>query len=170
MICCITGSFATGKDLVADLLLKTCLEHNDCIKAQKILSYTTRPQRYEGENTHIFCTKQEFQNLHNFIATTKIDGHFYGAVEEQFDPQKLNIYVVDGKGTMDVLNSGFDDVFVVQVTRPRELIEVSLDRINRIPNGHYDYPVDYRILNNNSLEDLKVSVGELYSFLLKRIK
>lgn len=170
MICLIVGNFGVGKDTVADLLKKIALERSDCIKVAKILSYTTRLPRYEGEDTHIFCTKDQFLEFNDLIAQTEIDNHYYGARKSQFNKDKLNLYCVDGKGVYDVVNANIDDVLIIEVVRPKWLIDLPLDRINRQPNGSYNFGIDYRIMNDGDMEKLKMSVLECYNFLLKEMK
>lgn len=170
MICLIVGGFGVGKDTVADLLVKTVSSRHDCIKAKKILSYTTRSPRYEGEKTHLFCTKDQFLTFNDLVAQTEIDGHYYGAREFQFDKSKLNLYCIDGKGVYDIINSNIDDVLIVEVVRPKWLINLPSDRIDRQPNGSYNFEIDYRIMNDGDMEKLKASVLECYNFLLKEMK
>lgn len=170
MICLIVGNFGVGKDTVADLLVKIALERNDCFKAQKILSYTTRPPRYEGEKTHLFCTKSQFLSFNDLIAQTEIDGCYYGARAFQFDNNKLNLYCVDSKGVYDVVNANIDDVLIIEVVRPKWLINLPPDRIDRQPNGSYNFEIDFRIMNDGDMEKLKASVLECYNFLVKEMK
>ena len=170
MICLIVGGFGVGKDTVADLLKKIALERNDCFKANKILSYTTRPPRYDGEDTHIFCSKNQFLDFKDLVAQTEIDNHYYGARESQFDKDKLNLYCVDGKGVYDIINANIDDVLIIEVVRPKWLINLPSDRINRQPNGSYNFEIDYRIMNDGDMEKLKTSVLECYNYLFKEMK
>lgn len=172
MIVLIVGDFGVGKDTVADMIIKESLRYNDCEKFQKILSYCTREPRYEGENTHIFVTKEEFLQYNDFIAYTVIDGKYYGARKSQFDPSKVNLYCVDGKGVNDVLHSHIhDDIFVVEVIRPKWLIDFPKERLSR--NRHFDhnsYKSDYRIINDGDLVKLESSVKACFDFLMKEVK
>ena len=170
MICLIVGDFGVGKDTVANLLKKISLERNDCVKTNKILSYTTRPPRYKGEDTHLFCTERQFLTFNDLIAQTVIDDHYYGARSSQFDKNKLNLYCVDSKGVHDVIKSEIDDVFVIEVIRPKWLINLPDDRINRRRYSSYTYKADYRIMNDGDMEKLKASVAECYNFILKEMK
>ena len=124
MIVCITGESGVGKDTVADMLVEMLPE------TKKILSYTTRPPRYTGERTHRFIkdgiqidyadvriTIEEVLNQistpDNWVAWTMIDGYLYWTEAEQFDKDKINIYVIDDAGLAQLINSEFDDVYVV---------------------------------------------------------
>lgn len=172
MIVLIVGDFGVGKDTVADMLIKESLRHHDCQKFQKILSYCTREPRYEGENTHIFVDKEDFLKYNDFIAYTIIDGEYYGARKSQFDPSKVNLYCVDDKGVQDVLSSHIqDDIFVVEVIRPKWLINLPKERLNRERYFDHDsYNTDYRIINDGDLIKLEASVLSCFDFLIKEVK
>lgn len=61
-----------------------------------IQSYTTRPERYDGENGHVFISNEEFDKLQNLIGYTKFDKFRYGATTEQVEQNSL--YVIDPAG------------------------------------------------------------------------
>ena len=173
MIVLIVGGFGVGKDTVADLLIEESLKHNEFQKLKKILSYTTRLPRYEGEHTHVFCTKDAFEEIDDFIATTVIDDQFYGARASQFDKSKVNLYCVDDKGVNDVLNHPDinDTVAVVEVIRPQWLINLPKKRMERIRQfSDFNYDIDYRIMNDGDMEKLKTSVSDCFDYLTRVMK
>lgn len=59
-------------------------------------SYTTRSPRYDGEDGHVFVTKEEFDLLPQRCAYTLFDGHEYCATSEQVD--RADIYIIDPDG------------------------------------------------------------------------
>lgn len=83
------GESASGKDTVANIL---CEKYN----LSKVKSYTTRQQRYDGEDTHTFITNEEFDKLENLVAWTVFDNNKYGATAEQLDNN--DVYIVDPCG------------------------------------------------------------------------
>ena len=172
MIVLIVGDFGVGKDTVADLLLKESLRHHDCVKFQKICSYTTREPRYDGEKTHLFCSKRDFLTFNDLVAQTKIGDNYYGARESQFDKKIVNLYCVDEKGVNDIVNANMDDYIIVEVIRPKWLIDVPIDRLNR--NRHNEEKmiatIDYRVMNDGDMEKLKASVLECFNYIVKEIK
>lgn len=98
----ICGDSMTGKTTIMKKLCQTYpyLYH-------PIMSYTTRPKRSEDEYGHIFVTEEEMWNkMHQqgLVARTLIDGNFYFTTPEQFVDDKINIYIVDGLGVLDVKN------------------------------------------------------------------
>jgi guanylate kinase len=89
------GPSASGKTSVADALEK--------FGYTQLKSYTTRIPRYDGENNHIFVTKEEFDKLENKIAYTEYNDNFYCATKDQLD--QVNIYVVDISGVHTLLEN-----------------------------------------------------------------
>jgi hypothetical protein len=67
----IIGRSGSGKDFLARELAKNGLS--------QVKSYTTRPPRYEGEDTHIFISAEEASRTEGKIATTVINGYEYFA-------------------------------------------------------------------------------------------
>ena len=172
MIVLIVGDFCVGKDTVCDNLVGMWT-HNyvtnnaDKPESVKILSYATRPPRYEGENTHEFCSREEFLNFDDLVAQTKIGDEYYGTRRVQFDNNKINFYVVDGKGVIDILDSHIDDTFVVEVVRPNWLINCPQKRQDRERHFDVEYPFDYRIINDGDLNKLERLCSECLSAIIK---
>ena len=171
MICLIVGDFCTGKDLVADTLMKINNSKHDCVRFRKILSYTTREPRYKNERTHIFCTKEEFDSFDDIIASTQIGDNFYGARESQFEFDSVNLYCVDDKGVQDIIDADIDDVYVIQVIRPKWLRNCPKDRLNRVRhNESIKYKYDYRIINDGDKRKLEASVNDCFEAIIKMKK
>ena len=61
-----------------------------------VQSYTTRPQRYEGETGHRFVTDEEFNRLTDIVAYTDYNDFRYCATAQQLD--EANMYVIDIPG------------------------------------------------------------------------
>lgn len=162
MIILVTGDFGVGKDTFADILLE---KFGD--SAQKIQSYTTRPPRYEGEDTHIFVTEDEWHNLGHKVAQTIIDGNYYGTIDSQFQKNLFNIYVVDDIGVRDVVDAKIDDIYLIEIIRPKWLIDVPEERLNRRRTNYFDYKnmVDYRVINDSSLEKLNAIAKDISLWL-----
>lgn len=171
MIVLITGDFGVGKDTVADLLLDISKKKTEDVDFVKILSYTTREPRYEGENTHLFCTKEDFLSFNDILASTKIGDYYYGTRFSQFNSNNINLYCVDDAGIRDVINADIDKTLTIEVVRPKELINVSKERLERKRYSKpYNYFVDYRIENNKDMDYLRDSVLNCYDFVIKEVK
>ena len=173
MIICIYGDYGVGKDVFADMLVESYQDYINefCpdfgISVKKIKSYTTRKKRYEDENTHTFITKNEWENLTNFIAKTKINNEFYGATLEQFD-STYNIYVVNEEGLVQVLASKYHKekskkmgrLCIIKINRPLEKRNVNQERLNRekvfglIDKEFLEENTHIEIDNTGSLQDL----------------
>ena len=75
----------------------------------------------------------------DFVASTIINGEIYCSFPEQFNEDVINIYTVDDKGALDVINYfNKEDVLIVRLKRDN--IDIDKDRAGRnlnqvIPNS-----------------------------------
>lgn len=88
-IYCLVGKSGVGKTTIANFLTKH-------YGMKSVESYTTRPQRYEGETGHIFVTREEFAQLGSLCAYTEFDGNQYGVPASMVD--ECDLYVIDVAG------------------------------------------------------------------------
>lgn len=153
MIILVAGDFGVGKDTFADYLLEAFGE-----KAQKILSYTTRRPRYADENTHIFVEEMAKGEV---VACSQIDGQYYWTLPEQFDKDKINIYVVDDIGVRDTIAAGIDKTFIILITRPSHLIDIDKERLVRQRSEFFEFEPDIEIINDGSLDDLRFAANNI---------
>lgn len=103
----IVGRTCTGKDTLVHELKKKGLK--------SVKSYTTRPRRYEGEDTHIFITPEVSAMIKDKVATTVINGYEYFATKSQV--KEWDIYIIDPKGMWELIRNCPDEKFkVVYVT------------------------------------------------------
>ena len=76
-------------------------------------SYTTRPQRYENEYGHLFCTVEEYEQFNangEIVAYSLFDGNHYFSTREQI--YTTDCYVVDSDGINDLKSKVTDIEFV----------------------------------------------------------
>ena len=92
--------FLIGKSGAGKTTLQRELERRGW---KAVVSYTTRPKRYEGEDNHIFISRAEFEKL-NMMAKVEFNGELYGATEEQIC--ESDIYVIDPEGLKQVKGLG----------------------------------------------------------------
>jgi len=92
VLLCILGRTSCGKDtLVNKLCERTGLT--------AITSYTTRPRRNNEGDTHIFSTKEAYEQMQadgNVAAYTEIAGNIYWTTIEQL--YEHSVYIIDYKG------------------------------------------------------------------------
>ena len=86
---CIIGPSGTGKSTLEENIKS---EFNWLRSAD---SYTTRPPRYDGEHSHKFVSKEQFDKL-KLLAYTRYNGYEYGVTKEILD--NTDLYVVDLDG------------------------------------------------------------------------
>lgn len=89
----IIGKSGSGKDYFVD---EFCNNHRGF---SKVLSYTTRQQRFPNENTHTFISKDEYRNLTDIVASTEFNGEYYCATREMVE--LADFYIVDLDGALD---------------------------------------------------------------------
>ena len=91
----IAGRSGAGKDRYADTLAEMGLVG--------VKSYTTRPKRYETEDTHIFISKEESDLIEDKVAVTKINDYEYFATKSQIE--QADYYIIDPHGIRDLTNA-----------------------------------------------------------------
>lgn len=178
MILLIVGDFCVGKDIVADMMYDYIgfYPQYDDFTVTKIKSYTTRKPRFADENTHEFCSKEEFDEFDDIIAFTCINNEYYGARASQFDLESKNhfdIYIVDPKGVYDIVHSGIpaENIHTIEVVRPKWMRNCSKERLERKSDFNItpiDYNVSYRIMNDGDCKKLRRLVEECVDFLCKK--
>ena len=84
---CLVGPSGCGKTTIAEML--------EAEGYHSVQSYTTREPRYEGEEGHIFVSKDEFDKL-DLITKTTFSGASYGVTRNLIEENDL--FVVDPAG------------------------------------------------------------------------
>lgn len=113
---CIVGRSGTGKTTLAENLeTRTAM--------RQVYSYTTRPQRYEGETGHTFITEEEYQRMdpETIAALNQYNGYTYFATTKQLFQKML--YVVDIPGLKQVKeNYHFGRIITIGLTGSRDVL------------------------------------------------
>lgn len=133
----IVGESGSGKTSVANKL-----EEDYGLK--QVWSYTTRPQRYEGETGHIFVTDEEFDALGPLCAYTEYNGYRYGVTDKVVD--ESDIYVIDPDGVkyMESKYQGRKAAIV-----PIRLLVNDRDRIGRmLDRGDAPWDIQRRLVTD----------------------
>ena len=151
MIVLIVGDSGSGKSTI----IRYVAENMDNINIIK--SYTTRPKRNEYDDDHTFIESVD-EIKGDIVASTEIDGCFYGASENQFKKDKINLYTVDDKGVVDVKNY-FKNENILTVHINRSNIEVPVNRKNRRIKK-LDIEYDEEIYNDDDILDAVRSLME----------
>lgn len=100
----VVAKSGAGKDYVVD---KLCKEFDK----KKVISRTTRKQRYKGENTHLFVSeKMADKEFDNAVAKTVFNGYRYYATE--FDVSTADFYIIDPHGINEMKDK---DKFNVEI-------------------------------------------------------
>lgn len=157
MIVLIVGNSGSGKSTIVKHIAKKMSDVN------VIKSYTTRPKRNKFDDDHTFIdSKEEIKD--DIVASTEINGYFYGASKNQFKKNKINLYIVDDKGVMDIKKYfANENILTVRINRNDEKIKVPVYRKNReIVKMGIKY--DKEINNNDHLLD---AVNELMKCIRK---
>lgn len=125
------GASGSGKSTLAKRLVDRGYK--------EVVSYTTRPKRYEGEKGHIFVDRYDG----NGIAYSKFNGYEYWCTQEQLDT--CDVYVVDWNGIDMLRDKGINGTVVY--------IDVSEEeRVRRMKlRGDSDEMIESRIENDRKM-------------------
>lgn len=93
------GRSASGKTTIANIL-------EEKYGYKSVSSYTTRPQRYDGEIGHIFIDDEAFNKLGDLAGFVEYNGYRYGTTMQQVDD--ADIYVIDPIGAEYLLDKYTD--------------------------------------------------------------
>ena len=85
----IVGESGSGKSEICNYLKST-------YGIKELKSYTTRPCRGVGDNSHTFVSDEEFDELVDMCAYTEYNGYRYCATDKQVE--ESDIYIIDPKG------------------------------------------------------------------------
>lgn len=109
VLLCVLGRTASGKDsLVNKLCERTGLK--------SVLSYTTRPRRTGEGDTHIFTTKEVYEQMQiegRVAAYTEIAGNYYWTTIDQLHDN--DIYIIDYYGVKTLRELDLPDIRLVTV-------------------------------------------------------
>lgn len=102
----IIGRTASGKDTFANLL-----KDNTYFRLAK--SHTTRPKRFVGEDTHIFISQEVAANIPDTdkLAVLHRNGHESFLSKSFIISKKLNVFILDPTGAVELMNAFPDDIF-----------------------------------------------------------
>lgn len=157
-IVCLVGDSGSGKTL-ASMFLQEVLNWN------AIVSYTTRKKR-EGETNgkeHWFVTDRDVPEQKDMCAYTVFGGYQYWTEWGQFTNEKVNVYVIDEKGLIDLQakeQTPFSfNLVTIKINRQNkdgideQRTARDKDRIS-LPDEMYDYVVN----NDYSIEALRATL------------
>lgn len=153
----ITGASGSGKTLISKKL-------NEYKDYNLIKSFTNRPQRYVGDNDHIYLSNKQVEdallnNVSSPVATTCFGGYVYFTIEEQFLEERINVYVVDELGVCDTINHFHNNPNVECYP-----IKIKSDRICDRSIRDYHFISDdqyYQIVENNTGDDIDDVVSKI---------
>lgn len=128
MIYLIAGRSGAGKDYLVSKIIELSKEMTGKAFAM-VKSYTTRPPRYENEDTHIFITKEDVDKYPDKVATTKIGEYEYFATAEQVNSSE--IYVIDPKGIDELIKNMPDTEFQIVYVQADEDINRRINAVKR---------------------------------------
>lgn len=151
----IVGQSGAGKDSIVNKMCE--LKPDDY---RKVISYTTRPKRYEDEDTHIFVTDEEYHKAKNIVAYTRFNNYRYWATQEQCE--ECNLYIIDPAGVEFFKNNYHGNKRVITINIKASLrqrfmrmmkrgdgIKKTISRLINDRKEFKNFYADYVIHNNN---------------------
>lgn len=138
----IVGRTATGKDTLASILT---YKYNWSF----VKSMTTRPKRYDSEDTHVFITEKEADSvsLEDRVAYTTINGYQYFATKEQV--KNADAYIIDPNGVKVLLDKMPEETFLIVYIRP---IDKNIQKSKAIIRGD-DINIEEEIFDNRYISE-----------------
>jgi len=127
-----------------------------------IPSWTDRLPRYEGENSHTFISKEEFDGIDrdDMIAYTEFGDNRYCCLKSDVRP--INTYVIDERGIEYLVKNFMDDYQIISLRVKRDINKrkeyVDEERIKRDENMFYlpDAFYDHVLANDyDTIKELK---------------
>lgn len=156
----INGTSGVGKTTIAKELEKRFPTKYNIVK-----SYTTRQPRNQKDDDHTFMKRSSLiikMLNHQYVARTEIDNNIYCAFRNQFSDSKINIYIVDDWGVIDVLNSmkHSDTVKVIRIIR--ENVTVDKKRKQRFSSFLPNHcPHISKVCINDNIDDVIEEIEEV---------
>jgi guanylate kinase len=158
----ISGVSGSGKTTICKDLIE---RYSD--KYNFINSYTDRERRTSKEWGHEFITSGTMDMLladeENVVASTKIDKYRYCSMRDQFDDNKINLYIVDIHGINDTI-AAFPNAKIMSILVKRHDIEVECERKGRDIYVPMREDVDFVIDNNGRIESSSNLLNALVNF------
>lgn len=145
VLLCVMGRSASGKDTLVNMLCERT-------GLKQIISYTTRERRINEDETHIFISDEEYQELESsnqIAAFTQIGQHKYCCTIEQLYDN--DVYVIDPVGVKHLRELNMPNLRLVTV-----FVNVPDDvREERALNKRGDDKIKWRIRNRNEAEQFR---------------
>lgn len=144
----ILGRTASGKDTLASILTYK-------YGWKFVKSYTTRPKRFDSEDTHIFISEKDCDEIvsDNIIANTVINNYKYFATRQQLE--EADAYIIDPVGLESLLEKMKDTKFMIIYLYPCDLAS---QRVHALERGSSEESV---FNNRYSSEDGQFAQFEL---------
>ena len=153
------GASGSGKSTLAKRLVDK--------EYKEVVSYTTRPKRYEGEEGHIFVDEYSGGG----VAYSKFNGYEYWCTQEQLD--ECDVYVVDWNGIDMLKAKGIEGVVVyIDVSEEERVRRMKLrgdsDEMirSRIENDRKMFPEERKMEADIIFEDMAIEDMERLALLL----
>lgn len=101
MIFLLIGRSGCGKDALGNVLIQKGLK--------TIKTYTTRPQRSENDQQHIYITEQEADNIPDHLAEVTFNNYRYFMTKEQILNDQPDFIIIEPTGAK-ILTETFPDI------------------------------------------------------------
>lgn len=163
MIYLIVGRTGSGKDYLA---YKFCSKYN----LKELKSYTTRPKRFEDEDTHIFINPEDSKLYTDRVAETNINGYEYFATKQQVED--CDIYLIDPNGlkylVKNMPDTNFSIIYVsslnnMRLNRAISRVNAKSEDLDNVKKTVYERSFSennqFSLFENHYLNNLKLDVA-----------
>lgn len=165
----IIGKSGAGKDTIVKELC-------DRYGYKRLISYTTRPRRYEGEDTHTFITEAEYEahrDAGDIVAYTFYNGNHYFATMGQL--YESDLYVIDPAGVeflkkrakyINLIGIYLDIDPTAQLVRMLKRGDSFDEAVERIENDRQAFAnIDPQWYKINACDDPEEVASEIYTVM-----
>lgn len=161
----LVGDSGSGKTLTSLLMA-------ELLKWNLVVSYTTRPKRYDETDgkEHFFVDDKDIPPRKEMCAYTEYGGFKYWATWEQLKDGIVNVYVIDERGMLELKRKKNLHIYSVYIKR-NDKSRIDSARLKRDKDRvHFSLDkYDYILYNNAPVCELKREIRKI-EFIVQRLK
>ena len=122
-----------------------------------VKSYTDRPKRYPGEDTHIFMSTEDLKFIKNRVCETVVNGYTYFATKIQM--LTSDVYIVDPNGVYEIVDKFKNtNLKILYITSKEEIRRERYKKRQNIDNSDERFKAE-----DNAFSEFESKLSEISS-------